>query len=85
MNPILNKIGITNQGTQTIQRIKQAYQMAKAMSNPEQALMQMMGDSQMMEVLRLVRENNGDAEATFYKLAKQKGVDPEQILNELTR
>ena len=57
--------------------------MAKAMQNPEQALMQMMGNPEMAEVMRLVRENNGDAKVTFYKLAQMKGVDPSMVLNEL--
>ena len=78
MNPILNAIGTTNLG-----KIKQAYNMAKSMSNPEQALMQMMGNPQMADIMRLVRENNGDYRATFYKLAQQKGVDPDMVLREL--
>ena len=78
MNPILNAIGTTN-----LTRIKQAYNMAKAMSNPEQAISQMMNDPQMENIMRLVRENNGDAKATFYKLAQQKGVDPDMVLKEL--
>ena len=57
--------------------------MAKAMSNPEQALSQMMGNPQMENVMRLVRENNGDVKATFYKLAQEKGVDPDMVLKEL--
>ena len=68
-----------------LSKIRQAYQTAKAMQNPEQALMQMMGNPQMAEVMRLIRENNGDAKTTFYKLAQQKGVNPEEILYELTR
>jgi hypothetical protein len=61
------------------------YQTVRAMQNPEQALMQMMGNPQMADVMRLVRENNGDAKAAFYKLAQQKGVDPDEVLNALTR
>lgn len=80
MNPILNAIGTTN-----LTKIKQAYQTAKAMSNPEQMLMQMMGNPQMADAMRLIRENNGDAKSTFYKLAQQKGVNPEDVLNELSR
>lgn len=59
--------------------------MAKAMQNPDQAISQMMGNPQMQDIMRLVRENNGDAKATFYKLAQQKGVDPDLVLNELNR
>ena len=80
MNPILNQIGTTN-----LTRIKQAYRMVSAMQNPEQALTQMIGNPQMANIMRLVRENNGDAKSTFYKLAQQQGVNPEYILSELTR
>ena len=30
-----------------------------------------------------VKANGGDAQAAFYKLAKEKGVDPQEILNQI--
>lgn len=34
-------------------------------------------------IMELVKQYNGDARAAFYDLAKQKGVDPNEILNML--
>lgn len=32
-------------------------------------------------VMELIKQNGGDAKAAFYNLAKEKGVNPEDILN----
>ena len=81
MNPILNKIGIANQG---IQRIRQAYQMAKVMSSPEEAIKQVAQENpQMLQVIEMVKNNGGDAKSLFYSLAEEKGVNPDDVLNML--
>jgi hypothetical protein len=38
---------------------------------------------QMMQVMELVNSMGGDPKAAFYKLAAQKGVDPNSILSML--
>lgn len=38
---------------------------------------------QMAEVIQLVQSMGGDPKAAFYKLAAQKGVDPNSILSML--
>ena len=38
---------------------------------------------QMGQVMNLVQQYNGDAKSAFYDLAKQKGVDPNEIINML--
>lgn len=52
--------------------------------NP-QALINQMANSnpQMKQVLDLVQNSGGDAKSLFYQMAKQKGIDPETILNQL--
>ena len=37
----------------------------------------------MKQVLDLVNQNGGNAQQAFYALAKQKGVNPDDILNSL--
>ena len=39
--------------------------------------------SQIRQAMDYVRANGGDARSAFYKLAQQKGVDPESILRGL--
>ena len=50
-----------------------------------QAMLQamMMQNPQMQSVIALVNQHGGDAQAAFYDLAKQKGVDPNTILSML--
>ena len=38
---------------------------------------------EMQQILGLVNQQGGNAKDLFYKLAEQKGVDPNQILNML--
>ena len=40
---------------------------------------------QMQNVMNYINQNGGDPKAAFYNLAKQKGVDPEQVLNILRK
>ena len=41
-----------------------------------------MNNPQMKQVMDYVNANGGDPKAAFYKLAKEKGVDPEEILKQ---
>lgn len=38
---------------------------------------------QLKQALEYVQKNGGDPKQAFYKLAKEKGVDPQSILNSL--
>ena len=60
-----------------LSNIQQAVQLAKG--NPL-ALMQ---GPQYQQAMQLIQQAGGDARAAFYNLARQKGVDPEQILSML--
>lgn len=52
--------------------------------NPRMALESMIqSNPQIQNVMDIVRQNGGDAKTAFYNLAKQKGVDPNDILNML--
>lgn len=56
----------------------------KSSKNP-QALMQSMinQNPQMKQVMEMVNKNGGNPKDAFYALAKEKGVNPDDILNML--
>lgn len=43
----------------------------------------MMNNPQYQQVMEYVNQNGGNPKDAFYKLAKEKGVDPEEILKQL--
>ena len=56
----------------------------KMARNPQLMLNQMlMNNPQIGPIVELIKANNGDLQSTFYNLAKQKGVDPQTIINQL--
>ena len=75
MNPLL-------QGTNPqIRQLMQTVQMAR---NPQMAINQMaQSNPQMKQAIDYVNANGGNAKDAFYKLAQEKGVDPNSILNQL--
>ena len=64
--------------------IQQILNFYKSSSDPQATLMRMMQNNpRMKQVMDYVNQNGGDAQAAFYKMAKEKGVDPEEILSQL--
>ena len=58
--------------------------MVKASKNPQAMLQQLsQSDPRMQEVMKVIQQNGGNAKAVFYSLAKQKGVDPNDILQQV--
>ena len=61
------------------------FEMAKAVqkaANPNNMMLNLMQrNPRIKEALNLVQQNGGNPKEVFYKLAKQKGVDPNSILN----
>ena len=56
--------------------------MLRSAGNPQAMLQNMMSSNpQMKQVMDLVNQSGGDPREAFYNLAKQKGVNPEEILN----
>lgn len=60
-----------------LSQIQQAVQLAKG--NP----MALMQGPQYQQAMNLIQQAGGDARAAFYSFARQKGVDPDQILSML--
>lgn len=54
-------------------------------NNNSQAMLQMLAaqNPQLRQVLDYVQQSGGDPKEAFYKLAQEKGVDPNQIINML--
>ena len=86
-NPMLNQLNQQSGRSllsPNLNQIKQYINLFKNAGNP-QALLQNMIQSnpQVRQVMQFVQQNGGDAKAAFYKLAQEKGVNPDQILNML--
>ena len=76
----LNRNAISPQLTQ----IKQMMQMVRGAGNPNAMLQAMLSrNPQYAQAMQLIQQSGGDAQAAFYKLAEQKGVDPNEILSAL--
>lgn len=64
--------------------IKSMMQMLKSAGNPQMMLQQMMSQNpQLQNVMQYVNANGGNAKEAFYKMAKEKGVNPDDILQML--
>lgn len=59
-------------------------QMVQAAKNPIQYLQQLATENpDVKNVLGYVQQNGGDFKTAFYKMAQEKGIDPNQVLNML--
>ena len=55
--------------------------MVKSSRNPQAMLQQLINQNpQVQNVMKYVNDNGGDPKAAFYKLAQEKGVDPNEVL-----
>lgn len=69
---------------QMIQQIKGIMNQIKMAQNPQLALNQiLMNNPNINSIIGLIKNNGGNLQTAFYNLAKQKGIDPQVILNEL--
>lgn len=83
MNPMLKGLN-QSQMTNNITPFRNMFKMLKSAGNPKMLLNQMAGQNpQLKQVMQYVNENGGDAKQAFYKLAEERGVNPEEILRQL--
>ena len=83
MNPIMQQLN-RNAVNPQIQQIKQMMQMVKG--GPQGMVQNMLQNNpQYKQIMELVRQNGNDPRKAFYSLAKQKGIDPDEIIKELSR
>ena len=79
INPLLNNV--PNPMMQNLMNLKKMVQGAK---NPQAMLNQMMQNNpQIKQAMDYINSNGGNAKDAFYKLAKEKGVNPDEIINQL--
>lgn len=82
---ILQQLGMrAMQQNPNLARIKELMNTVKTAQNPQTALQALINNNpQLKQAMDLVQQNGGDPEKAFYKLAEEKGVNPDDILNML--
>lgn len=83
MNPLMNIIGQQMQSSNptlgNIAQIKRMMQMLQTAQNPQAALQQLAQQNPMIGSLM----QSGNLKDTFYKMCEEKGVNPDDIINQL--
>ena len=91
MNSLYNQLNGQSQTFQNpqgnnLEQIRQMMNLVRSSSDPRMALQTMIqSNPQMQNVMNYINQNGGDPKAAFYNLARQKGVDPEEVLNILRK
>ena len=81
---ILQQLGGNKAASPMMQQIKQMASTVKLAQNPQMALNQLIQNNpQMKQVMQIVNMSGKSPEQVFYALAERKGVNPQEILNEL--
>ena len=82
MNPILDLMN--KRSNSPFDAIKSMMNGIKSSGNPEAALQQLAGSNpQVRQAISLVQQSGGDPKRAFYELARQRGVNPQDVLNQL--
>ena len=67
-----------------LNQIKQLMNTVRFARNPQAVLQNLLQNNpQMQQVQGLINQYGGDPKTAFYKMAEEKGVNPEQILSML--
>ena len=81
-NPILQALG--SQGNPQLNQVRQMINAIKSARNPQAMLNQMIQNNpQVKGVMDYINQNGGDPQKAFYAMARQKGVNPDEILKML--
>ena len=65
-------------------KIKQMMGMVRAAQNPQAMMNQlMMNNPQLKQAMDIVNQYNGDANKAFQELARQNGINPQEIMDML--
>ena len=82
-NPLMKALG-QNQLSNNLMPIKNLLRTIRSAGNPQMMLNQMAGQKpQLKQAMDFVNQNGGNPQQAFYQLAKEKGINPEDILKEL--
>ena len=72
------------QMNQSIQQIKNMMSMVQMSANPQMALQNIVNQNpNLKNILNLAGSNGANLQQVFYNMAKQKGVNPEDVINAL--
>lgn len=84
MNRLFQQLNRSQNPTANMSGLKNMMKSIQAASNPKQALQSVIQQNpQMKQVMDLVQKSGGDPREAFYALAREKGVDPEEVLKSL--
>lgn len=79
VNPMLQQLTMSR-----LSPMKNLLDTVRSSGNPMMTLNQMAGNNPAIrQVMDYVNANGGDARTAFYRLAQERGVDPDSILNSL--
>ena len=83
MNDLLKQMnGAAMRGNPMMAKFKQTMNMVRAARNPQDALMNMMGNNpQMKQIQDIVQQRGGDPMKAFREMAEENGLDPDEILS----
>ena len=71
-----------NPQNDNVQSLRQMANAVRNSRNPQMMLVQLaQSNPQMKQAIEYIGQNGGNAKEAFYALAKQKGVNPDTILN----
>lgn len=77
LNPLENSLP-----NNSLAQIKQMMNTFNTASNPQSVMQNMINNNpQMKQVMDFVRQSGGDPKQAFYKLAEQRGVDPNEVIS----
>ena len=81
-NPMLSQLGTQQSSPEPdLSQIKNMIGMLNGSSNPEAMLQYLMASNpKFKDAMNLVRQNGGSPKDAFYALAKQKGINPDEII-----
>lgn len=69
---------------QAIQQIRGIMNQIKVAQNPQLALTQLLlNNPRLQQAINLIKNSGGDAKTTFMNMAKQMGVNPQDVINQL--
>ena len=73
---------VQNPQNDNVQSLRQMANAVRNSRNPQMVLMQLaQSNPQMKQAIEYIGQNGGNAKEAFYAMAKQKGVNPDTILN----
>ena len=84
INPMLQVLGRNQPLPNNLNQVKNMLNMVRSSGNPQAMLNNMLAQNpQMQNVINYINQNGGNPQQAFYKMAQERGVNPDDILNML--